>query len=63
MTTALLLILPAIGTVLFGAIANALIGSKIPEVEAISAVWPTVIEALPPVELEDRDGIPVGKAA
>lgn len=63
MTTALLLIVPAIATLILGVIAKIVIGSEVPDLETITSVWPTVIEALPPAELEHRDRVHVGQAA
>jgi hypothetical protein len=63
MTTTLLLIVPIIATLMLGVIARIVIGSEVPDLETITSVWPTVIEALPPVELEHRDAAQVGQAA
>lgn len=54
MTTALLLIVPAIGTVLFGVILNALLHRPAP-LEASPAVRSTVVEWLPTVD-DEREG-------
>ncbi len=63
MTTALLLIVPIIATLILGVIAKIVIGSEVPDLETITSVWPTVIEALPPVELEHDDRVRVHQAA
>jgi hypothetical protein len=63
MTTALLLMIPVLATLILGVIARIVIGSEVPDLAPISSVWPTVIEALPPVELEHRDPVHVDQAA
>jgi hypothetical protein len=55
MTTALLLVLPVIGMVTLGVAAKFTIRSKAMELESISAVWPTVLEALPSVEHDHHE--------
>jgi hypothetical protein len=50
MTTALWLVLPVIGMVALGVAAMFAVRSNAVEFESINAVWPTVLEALPPVE-------------
>jgi hypothetical protein len=62
-TTALLLILPVIATLILGVIAKIAIGSEVVDLEPISTVWPTVTEALPPAEHEHDDAVRVGEAA
>jgi hypothetical protein len=39
------------------------IRGKAVQLESISAVWPTVLEALPPVEREPDEPLTVGNAA
>lgn len=56
MTTALLLIVPAITTVLFGAIINALIHRLGPVLEASPAARSTVVERLRAMEAADDEG-------
>ena len=63
MTTALLLIGPIIATLILGVIARIVIGSEVLDLETITSVWPTVIEALPPVELERDDRVRAHQAA
>lgn len=63
MTTALLLILPVIATLILGVIAKFAIGSEVVDLEPISTVWPTVTEALPSAEPEHEDAVHVGEAA
>jgi hypothetical protein len=63
MTTALLLIIPMVLTLILGITARIVIGGAIPDLEPISAVWPTVVEALPPADIERRDRVPVQQAA
>jgi hypothetical protein len=63
MTTELLLIIPAFITLILGVTARIVIGGEIPVLEPISAVWPTVVEALPPAELEHHDRVRVHQAA
>jgi hypothetical protein len=68
MTTALLLVLPVIGMVTLGVAAKFAIRSRAVELESISSVWPTVLEALPPVEREHherehREPVAVSRAA
>jgi hypothetical protein len=63
MTTALLLVLPVIGMVALGVTAKFAIRSKAVQLESISSVWPTVLEALPPLEREPDEPVAVGNAA
>ena len=50
--------------VTLGVIAKFAIRNKAMESESISSVWPIVLEALPPMELEHhRDPVAVGRAA
>jgi hypothetical protein len=63
MTTALLLIIPAFITLILGVTARIVIGGEIQDLELISAVWPTVVAALPPAELEHHDRVRVHQAA
>jgi hypothetical protein len=63
MTTALLLVLPVIGMVSLGVSAKFAIRSKAMQLESISSVWPTVLEALPPVERGHHEPVPVSHAA
>jgi hypothetical protein len=63
MTTALLLIIPVVFTLILGITARIMIGGRIPDLEAVSTVWPTVVEALPPADIERHDRVPVHQAA
>jgi hypothetical protein len=63
MTTALLLIIPAVLTLILGITARSVIGGEVPDLEPISSVWPTVVEALPPADIERHDRVPVHRAA
>jgi hypothetical protein len=64
MTTALLLVLPVIGMVALGVAAMFAVRSNAVEFESISAVWPTVLEALPPVEHDyHRETAAISQAA
>jgi hypothetical protein len=63
MTTALLLVLPVIGMVALGVTAKFAIRSKAMQFESISSVWPTVLEALPPLEREPDEPVAVSHAA
>jgi hypothetical protein len=63
MTTALLLIIPAFITLILGVTGRIVIGGEIQDLEPISAVWPTVVEALPPAEPEHHDRVRVHQAA
>jgi hypothetical protein len=63
MTTALLLIIPGVFTLILGITARIVIGGGVPDLEAISTVWPTVVEALPPADIERQDRVPVHHAA
>lgn len=63
MTTALLLVVPVIGMVIFGVIAKFAIRSRAMKLESISCVWPTVLEALPPVEREHPEPRAISHAA
>ena len=63
MTTALLLVLPVTGMVALGVAAKYAIRSKAMELASIRSVWPTVLEALPPVEHEHHEPLETSRAA
>ena len=63
MTTALLLIIPAVATFILGVTARIVIGGEIPDLEPVSTVWPTVVKALPPAEPEHHDRVRPQQAA